>query len=105
MSAQQKIEATKRHRECTTLRRVLTSHYQTSMEGGDRKMVRQEWSTKLCGSPLWSTDDVYGGTCAACKEGWKHPHNYPAGEKQPEECTDATHPKGETEYIRDPQAK
>jgi hypothetical protein len=77
------------------MRRVLTKHYR------DKVFIRQEWSTRTCGSPLWHDEEKMAGTCAACATGWKHPHNYPAGEPQPTECTDR--PMDEP-IERDPEA-
>lgn len=98
------IPGTKRHPACIVMRRVLTTHYQVNAETGKRGMVRQEWNTQRCGTSLFSGDDVYGGVCSACRSGWKHPHNYPAGEAQPERCADATHPECDP-IIRDPATK
>lgn len=67
---------------CQNLRRVLLRHgLMINMVTGETKTEneRQEWVTMTCGG--WIYD---GAECNSCREGWKHPENYPAHEPRPE---------------------
>jgi hypothetical protein len=70
---------------CEVSRRKFVRSGSLSMATGAVTMnAGGAWNTEPCNTPLFGEGERAAGVCNSCAKGWRHPHNYPAGEAPPE---------------------